>query len=109
MEKHFRKWGMATIAILLVAGMFAPTAALAWTPTGDKPIDNGEGIGPELDAVGDPDDGTSGAPQRIQDDFGSIARLLLVQYLNAHVDSRVLNWRVIFRFVLKHDGGRSSR
>lgn len=90
MKKYNRSWGNTALAWLIVASLVAPTAALAWTPTGDKPIDNGDEPGqPGMEAVGDPDDGAGGRPQPIiQDD--SIPMLLLRHYLRVNVDGRIL-------------------
>lgn len=90
MKRKNRSWGNTALAWLIVASLMAPTAALAWTPTGDKPIDNGDEPGqPGMEAVGDPDDGAGGRPQPIvQDD--SLAILLIRHYLRTHIDSRIL-------------------
>lgn len=90
MKRKNRSWGNTALAWLIVASLMAPAAALAWSPTGDKPIDNGDEPGQRgLDAVGDPDDGAGGRPQpAIQED--SIALLVIQHYLRMHVDQRLL-------------------
>lgn len=109
MKRSNRSWGNTAIAWLIVASLVAPTAASAWTP-GEGQIDRGDEPGPpQLDAVGDPDDGGHGAPQRVQPDVLVVPRLLLIQYLSANVDSRVLNWRILFLELRSQQGGRSPR
>lgn len=91
MKRSNRSWGNTAIAWLIVASLVAPTAASAWTP-GEGQIDRGDEPGPpQLDAVGDPDDGTSGAPRRASDDLAETASALLVHYLRVHVDARFVD------------------
>ena len=92
MKKYNRSWGNTALAWLIVASLVAPTAALAWSPAGDKPIDNGDEPGqPGMEAVGDPDDGTSGAPRRAADDLAEIVSMALTQYLRVYVDARFID------------------
>lgn len=104
MKKYDRSWGNTALAWLIVASLMAPTAALAWTPAGDKPIDNGDEPGqPGMEAVGDPDSGHGNLPQPVVDDE-SDAVLALRIYLSRYVDYRILvrmPWRWARLNVLK--------
>lgn len=109
MKKYNRSWGNTALAWLIAASLVAPTAALAWTPTGDKPIDNGDEPGhPGMEAVGDPDAGSGGRPQPVtQDD--SIAIVLLRHYLRTHIDARVLVRLSLLRDLAPSASSRAAR
>ncbi|MBI5169189.1 MAG: hypothetical protein HZA61_06850 [Candidatus Eisenbacteria bacterium] len=93
MKKFNRSWGKTVFAWLIVLSLTAPTLALAWTPGGEKPIDNGdEPSQPGMEAVGDPSDGTSGAPRRAELELSTTIELLLSHYLRMHVDERLLGF-----------------
>jgi hypothetical protein len=91
MKKYNRSWGNTALAWLIVASLVAPTAALAWTPTGDKPIDNGDEPGqPGMEAVGDPDNSSGGRPQPIIEDMLFTWRAMIDAMLYGKVDQRLL-------------------